>query len=69
MSEDSEIINVVLTDGTELINIQITDSGPQGPQGAAGTEDPNSHQHVDPKAITRVIAYVPEYKAYEIVET
>lgn len=74
MAETTEVINVTITEAQpilvtmveqETIHISIDSSGPQGFQGPAG---PNSHIHADPKATTRIMEYIEEYKAYEINE-
>ena len=50
-----ETINISVAE-EQPINIQISDGGGAG------------HTHADPLATTRVMTYVPEFKAYEIVE-
>ncbi len=57
-----DIIRVKITE--EIIRVRFSSAqGPQGPQGAI---DPNSHIHADPKATTRVMTYVSEFKAYVV---
>ena len=49
------------------INVHISAEGPAGPIGPTGPAG-DGHTHADPLATTRVMTYVPEFKAYEIVE-
>jgi hypothetical protein len=62
-----ETLHVAIAED-QPINVHISAEGAAGPMGPTGPIDPNSHTHADPLAVSRIMTYVPEFKAYEIVE-
>lgn len=62
-----ETLHVAIAE-EQPINVHISAEGAAGPMGPTGPAGEGGHTHLDPLAITRVMTYVPEYKAYEIVE-